>query len=192
MDSERILPLDQRINYRLIEDGDEVFGWIDALLEKSEYENILDLDVEFNSLRNIRVFDALAEALDDDFIESEKEGAKAALYRAMMFAFQVSERTQPDDTTEITAGPYITYLKRQDEPFQELYREVRTYLSENREIRFLLDFYMDELDEGRDRHAYTLLGAGLVFMLAERSMGERFLQGTQQPIKPENPYTREH
>lgn len=192
MDSERILPLDQRINHRLIEDGDEVLGWLDALLEKTDYENILDIDVEFRNLRNIRVFDSLAEALEDDFIQSEKEGAKAALYRSMLFAYQVAERTQPDDTTEIAAGPYISYLRQQGEPFEELHREVRSYLNENQEIRFLLDYYMDELDEGRDRHAYTLLGAGLVFMLAERSMGERFLLGTQQPVEPDKPFTHEH
>lgn len=192
MDSERILPAEQRINHRLEEDGEEVFAWLEGLLSRSDYENLLDPDVEFASLRNVRIFDAMAETIEDEFIRSNKTQAQEALYRAMMFAFQVAERTQPEDTTEIVAGPYFAYLRQQADPFEELHRDVRTYLKENQEIRYLLDFYNDELDEGRDRHAYTLLGAGLVFMLAERSMGERFLRGTQKPFEPEKPHSHEH
>lgn len=192
MDSERILPLEQRINHRLDQGGEEVFEWLEKLLSNSDYENLLDPDVEFASLRNIRIFDAMAETIEEEFIRSDKAQAQEALYRAMMFAFQVAERMQPDDTTEVVAGPYFTYLRRQTDPFKELHRDVRLYLKENEEIRLLLDFYSDELDEGRDRHAYTLLGAGLVFMLAERSMGERFLRGTQKPFEPEKPHSHEH
>ena len=190
MDSERILPAEQRLNARLIEMGDETVEWLDGLLEASDYENILDVDVEFVSLRNIILFDELAEALENEFIDEAHPEAKVALYRAMFFAFQVAGQVQ-DIPTEVHAGPYIQYLRKQQEPFKELHADVSAYLKENPEIRFLLDYYHDELDEGRDRHAYTLLGAGLVFMLAERSQGDRFLFDSAEDIEPDNPYSRE-
>lgn len=192
MDHERLLPYAQRLDYRLAENGDEIYEWLEGLLEKTDCENLLDIDVEFASLRNIRIFDSLAEVLDEEFVSDEKTGVKDSMYRGMMFAFQVAERAQPGDRTEIVIGPYVKYLRRCDNPFQELFQDVRSYLNENREIRLLMDFYSDELDEGRDRHAHALLGAGLVFMLAERSMGERFLAGTQKPYEPEKPRSHEH
>lgn len=191
MDSEHVLPSEQRLNARLVEMGDVTVEWLDGLLEDSDYENLIDIDVEFESLRHIIYFDQLAEALESEFIESARPGAKEALYRAMFFAFQVAGKVQ-DGPTTVSPGPYIQYLRGRPEPFREMHADVNAYLIENPEIRFLLDYYHDELDEGRDRHAYTLLGAGLVFMLAERSQGDRFLFGEAEQPRPEKPHSHEY
>lgn len=173
MDSERLLPKDQRLNAYVEEFADEFRQDIDEL-QRSQEGNLLSSEVEFRTYESIQTFATLAYVLEKRVIQTGSMKAYEAMYRAAVFAFQIAENVH-GDSTKFEAGRYIRMLVERPDGDDLLMNDVQTYLADNPDVSELLDYYIDEIDEGRNLQHVAELSAGMVFMLIERNLGEEFI-----------------
>lgn len=100
--------------------------------------------------------------------------ARDAVYRSICFAAQVCDYILPDNYS----CDLMSYMSERTDDWNNigaLGEDSRRYLSSRQAVATLLDDYMSEIDPSQDYSGDAELFASLVFMLSERSIGQRYI-----------------
>lgn len=175
-----------------LEDAFDVFV-DDTEAAKREHEggDLLSSDVEFTSTYTLDYFTECSNRLVGYFIDDHSTGdvtfeTHAAVYRALLFAYQTMEHVQGDETA-FNAGAYLQDLVDTcDEPPQAFAEEVHDYLALNPYVDAFISRFADDIDENRNQLPAIELAAGMAFMLIERRFGEHFIDSQFESARPED------
>lgn len=177
MDTEKVLPNDMRLNSYVEDYPEEMKLEIDEAREKNVLKDLLDIDIEFETLSNLKVLASLAYSLNERFVKQDDVKAYESMYRGVIFAYQVTRIVQGEEAN-FDASVYIRSLLEQPDRYDQLIRDTQFYLQDNRQLCDFLGEYVDELDDGRGYPHLAELASSVVFMLCERSLADRFLAET--------------
>ena len=173
MDSERLLPDEHRLQTFFAQCGDEVRLEIDDVT-RAQQGNLLAVDVEFDSYQRLQALASIAFALENRVIQQGDMQIYEAMYRAVVFSYQVSEIVY-GDSIPLDAGAYLRTVADKEDGYDTFIQDVRYYLEDNPAVAELLRYYLDDIDEGRSYHYAAELAGGMMFMLVERGLAERFI-----------------
>lgn len=174
MDSEKLLPNDQRLNTYFDEYGDEVRYEIDEV-QRLQDGNLLSVDLEFHSYEVLKNIASIAYALEKRVIKQGDMQVFEAMYRGVLFSYQAAGIVY-GESLSFDAGRYLRTIADEDDGYETLVKDVHLYLGANPAVGELLEYYIDELDEGRNYHHAVELAGGMIFMLSERALAERFIR----------------
>lgn len=174
MDSENALPTDQRLNLLLEECGAEIRLEVED--RRTGDLEILDADVELVDDENFRNFSRFVEW---EVLRIADETSRQAVQRAMAFAYEVAQIVH-EKNAQFNAGPYIAYLLGSDDREERLRLDTQHYLTQNPHIHDLIQYYLDDIDQNRQKPMLIEMSAGLIFMLVERNLGDIFLHELSQ------------
>ena len=174
MDTEKVLPNDMRLNSYVEDYPEEIKMEIDEVRDKNTLCDPLDVDIEFETIGNLKVLASLAYALNERFVQQDDHRAYEAMYRGVVFAYQLTRMVQGEEAS-FDAGSYIGQLLKQPDKYDQLIRDTQFYLQDNDQLCEFLGDYVDELDGGRGYPHLAELAASVVFMLSERSLADKFL-----------------
>lgn len=154
--------------------GDDLEAELNEIRLKNAAEDILDHEVEFGTMNNLRAFVSLARSVNENLVPPHDELAYEAMYRAVVFAYQVARAFQ-GSRVSFDAAPYLGRLFNEPEGYNALVRDTEIYLEDNPNLDAFLECYIGELDGGRNCPHLVETTAALVFMLTERALAEEFL-----------------
>ena len=174
MDTEKVLPNDMRINSYVEDYPDEMLLEIDEAREKNSLNDLLDVDIEFESINNLKILASLAYALNERFVQQDDHKAYETMYRGVVFAYQVTRTVQGEETS-FDAGSYIGRLLKQPDSYDRLLQDTQLYLQDNQQLSEFLGGYVDEIDDNRGYPHLAELAGAVVFMLSERALADKFL-----------------
>jgi hypothetical protein len=191
MQFERCLPSPMRAD-EYLEDAFDVFV-NDTEAVKSDHEagDLISSDVEFTSTYTLDYFTECSNQLVGYFIDDHSTGdttfeTHAAVYRALLFAYQTMEHIHEDETA-FNVGAHLQHLINTcGEPPQAFAEEVHDYLAANPYVDAFISRFADDIDENRNQLPAIELAAGVGFMLIERRFGERFVGSEFGSIEPED------
>jgi hypothetical protein len=173
MDSEKLLPKEHRLQTFFEEMGDEVRLELDDTA-RSQDGNLLSVDIEFDSYQRLQALASIAYALENRVIKQGDMRVYQAMYRAVVFSYQVSEMVY-GDSVPLDVGVYLKTVADKHDGYEIFEHNVRDYLADNPAVAQLLESYIDDIDEGRAYHEAAELAGGMMFMLAERGLAEQFI-----------------
>ncbi len=179
MDTEKVLPNDMRINSYVEDYPEEIKLEIDEAREKNVLCDLLDIDLEFETLGNLKVLASLANSLNERFVKQDDVKAYESMYRGVVFAYQITRIVQGEEAN-FDAGVYIGSLLKQPDNYDQLIRDTQFYLQDNEQLCDFLGEYVDELDGGRGYPHLAELASSVVFMLCERYLADKFLAETSK------------
>lgn len=178
MDSEKLLPNDARLDTYFREFGDEVRYDLDEI-ERSQQGNLLSVDREFQTYETLQILASIAFALERRVIKQGDMKVYESVHRAVTFAYQaahvVHEEAINFETMGFDASTYLRTIADTDDGYDRFVRDVQLYLNDNPSVAELLDYYIDDIDDGRNYHHAAELAGGMMFMLIERAMANRFI-----------------
>ncbi|HAC56461.1 TPA: hypothetical protein DCF80_03080 [Candidatus Saccharibacteria bacterium] len=178
MDSEKVLPRDHRIDPLLEECGDEVRLEIDD--RQLGNEEILDPSIELEDYDSFRYFSRFVQ---HEALGVDDEVSRVAIYRAMVFAYEVTQIIH-EENARLSVVSYVQHIARSADREEQLRQDVQYYLADNPNIHDLIQYYLDEIDQGREKPEAIELGAGLVFMLVERNLANHWIHETAVSASP--------
>lgn len=179
MDTEKVLPNDMRINSYVEDCPEEIRLELEEARERNAIRDVLDIDIEFESLDNLKVLASLAYALNERFVQQDDHRAYETMYRGVVFGYQVARMIQGEEAN-FDAGSYIGRLLEQPDCYDRLISDTQLYLQDNEQLSIFLSEYVDELDGGRGYPHLAEVASSVVFMLTERSLADRFLAETSK------------
>lgn len=191
MNLEQCLPYDSKLeNYfefdmQIFEESVE--------LKRAEHagNDILDSDIEFENYETILHFHPLAQDMMGTFIDErnvseDSHETRDAVYRAMMFAYQIAVQIH-DTNTGFNASSYLAGLMIHAEDHQHQFEcDVHDYLGNNPHVDAFISRFADDIDEGRNQLPAIELAAGMIFMLVERRLGELFINSQAATLSPQD------
>lgn len=197
MQFERCLPSTMRAD-EYIEDAFNVFVKdTEAIKRDHEAGDLISSDVEFTSTYTLDYFTESSNQLVGYFIDDHASSdtgfeTHAAVYRALLFAYQTMEHIHEDETA-LDVGAYLRHLINTcGEPPQAFAEEVHDYLADNPYVDAFISQFADDIDQGRNQLPAIELAAGMGFMLIERRYGERFVNSQFDSLEPEDLTTSLH
>lgn len=175
MDSERMLPKDNKLDTWVRDFADEIRDELEAISEHQENNDvILQTFIESDSV-SANNFRAAAKFLHKEVFQ-EDEKAYETIHRAVFFANQVAGFIYSEDLG-YRIEDYLQELFVSDDPRHRLEVDVRgSYLVENPAVRDFLRTYSRSIDQYRGHENLVETVGGMVCMLVERSLGEQFIQ----------------
>lgn len=174
MDTEKLLPMDMRLDSYFESCADELEAELSDLRLKNAAKDILDYEVEFSSMNNLLAFASLALSVNENLVLQQGEGSYETMYRSVVFAYQMAGIIQ-GNTISFNATPYLSRLFQNPDGYDELIRDTQLYLEDNPNLDTFIGHYADELDGGRGFVHLAEISAALVFMLSERALAEEFI-----------------
>lgn len=191
MEFERWLPSIMRAD-EYLEDAFDVFVQdTEAVKRDHEAGDVISSEVEFASTYTVEYFTECANRLVGYFIDDHSTSdvtfeTHAAVYRALLFAYQTMEHIHGDETA-LNVGAYLQNLVDTcAEPPQAFAEEVHDYLGANPYVDAFISQFADDIDENRNQLPAIELAAGMGFMLIERRFGERFVDNQFESASPED------
>lgn len=154
--------------------GDELEAGLNEIRLSNAADDIIDHEVEFSTMQNLRAFASLARSVNNDLVHQDDERAYEAMYRAVVFAYQIAGSFQ-GSSVSFDAAPYLARLIHEPEGYDALRRDTQLYLGDNPNLDAFLECYVGELDGGRNYPHLVETTAAMVFMLTERAFAEEFL-----------------
>lgn len=169
MDSESVLPNDQRLDLFLKECGHEVQLEIED--RQPGDAELIDTNIELADFTSFRYFSRFVEW---EVMRINDEASRQAIYRAMAFAYEVAQIVH-EANAQFNAAPYIVHIMNSTDREEFLRNDTQDYLAHNPHIHDLIQYYLDDIDQGRQKPMLIEMSAALVFMLVERNLGDIFL-----------------
>lgn len=175
MDSEKVLPRDMRFETYLSDRSEAVLNEVDRARSKEFFSDLLDLDFEFESIDNTLMVYSLAKAVNEYVLPDGNRESHETMYRAGMFAYQVSKFVHDGEVIGFEAGRYLQHIIPREDAYEQLVEDVSLYLEDNQAVGEFFDYFSGEIDGGRGYGELADLMGGLMFMLIERFKAEQFI-----------------
>ena len=160
---------------------------IDELFEDNRlnYGDIIDPDKEIHhDIVKMAKFADICANLFADYDEQHDDVSRA-VYRSICFANLVAEDTLPNNyRCDLTT--YVSDRLQAAHSTEILITDVQEYLQHREGLDTLIGYYAPEIDPTGQHHHIVELFSGMVFMLAERSLGEQYIQSQIDDINPED------
>ena len=185
--AEQFLPQDYQFSEVINVCHDDITCWLNSINE--EWTDVIDPGVELE--RDFRVFEKITLSLvkffeaDAEWSEETHRQACVALYRSMMFGVQVADNLEVLTVQNLKIGEFLRQINT-EEPERWLVETIGEYLSQRPAVDALIGEYMPELDPSGRLGYLAEIGAGVMFLLSERSYGEQYFAQAISEIDPQD------
>ena len=162
---------------------------VDELYEDAEALDIINVEQEFSRhFQGVwQLSDVVARVLASE--TEPHEVVQGAMYRGMTFALQVSDAISSGKVT-LSLNHWVDLAKTRNATHlgEAIYIDIQEYLSQRPDIDSLIGLFMSEIsaEDYMLYHHHIETAAGMIFMLAERSQAEQYVQGRAQSLSPDD------
>lgn len=174
--AENLLPLDKSLEGNLVDRKAELYARLDAPLDGGG--DVLDVDneKERDFIRLIKFSEGISCLISTD--EAEQRVIRDAVYRSLCFAAQLADDLLPPSYDCDVVSYMVGWLSTGGFALVPLVEDCRAYLQARPEVQKLIKHYMPEIDVSGSYNEISEAFAGMVCMLAERSVAEQYVSAS--------------
>lgn len=180
---ENILPYETKLDPSVEYFRDEIDELFDD--NRQSYQDLID---PYSELHNdVVVMAKFADFCGNIFADhqGQQDDISRAVYRSICFANIVAKETLPGGYS-CNLVSYMNERLQAVNSTEVLITDVQEYLQYREGLDTLIGYYAPEIDPTGQHHHVVELFSGMVFMLAERSLGEQYIQSQIDDLNPED------